>query len=161
MFEIAGYFSAEEASGDGMVGIAAETAAVILLVDIDEQRTGVGAIEGTDGMDGAGHVHMIIVEKRAFSYQPSAFSCFRLSPSASEYRHSSPFAFLSFVVAAGSQFLFWLPAASGSGGIYKYPFRTLIRFDGTSWLRSSPLVAAPANDVACLRDHVQISMLAL
>ena len=60
VFEIAGYFGAEEASGDGVIGIAAEAVAAILVVDIDEQRTGVGTIEGADGVDCAGHVHSII-----------------------------------------------------------------------------------------------------
>jgi hypothetical protein len=63
VFEIAGYFGAEKASGDGVVGIAAEAVAVILIVDVDEQRTGVGTIEGADGVDCAGHFHTIISDR--------------------------------------------------------------------------------------------------
>jgi hypothetical protein len=108
VIEVAGDFAAEEAAGDGMVGVAAETAAVILLVDIDEERAGVGAIEGADGVDGAGHGVLIIsdgaisFQLSAFSYQLSAISfqllpaspsAFRLPASASGCGHSSPFAF--------------------------------------------------------------------
>ncbi len=55
-----------------------------------------------------------------------------------------PWLFWSYIVAIGEQFLFCSPTASELSGIYKDPRRTLIRFNGTSWLRSSPLVAAPA-----------------
>jgi hypothetical protein len=56
VFEVAGYFGAEEASGDGMGGVASEAAAVTLFIDIDEEGAGVGAIEGEDGVDGGGTV---------------------------------------------------------------------------------------------------------
>jgi len=35
VFEVAGYFSAEEASGDRVRGIASEAVAVILVIDVD------------------------------------------------------------------------------------------------------------------------------
>ena len=136
VIEVAGYFAAEEAAGDGVVGVAAETAAVILLVDIDEERAGVGAIEGADGVDGAGHGVLIIsdgaisFQLSAFSYQLSAISFQLLPASPSAFRLRLrlqvagtvlPSRFLSYIVTAGNQFLFWLPAVSESGGIYKNP----------------------------------------
>ncbi len=60
VFEVAGYFGAEKTSGDRVGGIASEATAVAVFIDIDEERAGVGAIEGTDGVDGAGHGHSII-----------------------------------------------------------------------------------------------------
>ena len=42
------------------------------------------------------------------------------------------------IVTAGARFLFRAPAVSESSGIYKNPRRTLIRFSGTSWLRTFP-----------------------
>jgi hypothetical protein len=56
VFEVAGDFGAEESPSDRMVGVAAETAAAALCVDVDQEGTGVGAIEGADGMEDASHV---------------------------------------------------------------------------------------------------------
>ena len=54
--EIAGDFAAKKTARDRVFGVAAQTAAVALLVDVDEERAGVWTIECADGMDGAGHV---------------------------------------------------------------------------------------------------------
>ncbi len=63
MFEVTGYFGAEEASSDRVSGIATQTAALALVVYIDEEGAGVGAIECADGVDGLGHVPSIIADR--------------------------------------------------------------------------------------------------
>ena len=48
--EIARDFAAEKSAGDGVGGIAAELAAAACFVDVDQEGTGVRAIERADGM---------------------------------------------------------------------------------------------------------------
>jgi hypothetical protein len=186
VFEIAGYFGAEKAARDGMSGIASETAAVILLVDIDEQRAGVGAIEGADGMDCAGHVYMIIAfsfQLSAFSFQLSAFS-FQLSAfsyqlSAISFQLSAASGFRRSLLAFGfrvrTQFscnCFYVshrygrsadrvcaPAVSKSSDIY-LSLAEYLRLPPRIGVRYPPTGRHACDDVPAAK-HVQISMFAL
>ena len=55
VFEIAGYFGTEETLGNGVGWVATEATAAAGIVDVNQERAGVGAIESADGVDGSGH----------------------------------------------------------------------------------------------------------
>jgi hypothetical protein len=50
--EVLRYFAAEEAAGDGMRWVATQTGGASGVVNGDEDPAGVGAVEGTYGVDG-------------------------------------------------------------------------------------------------------------
>ena len=55
-FEIASHLAAKEPAGDRVSGVAAKLRSTRVVVDVDEKRAGVRAIESADGMGGADHV---------------------------------------------------------------------------------------------------------
>jgi hypothetical protein len=54
-FEITGHLAAQEAARDGVLRVAAKLRPVPVFIHVNEERTGVRAIEGADRVDGAGH----------------------------------------------------------------------------------------------------------
>jgi hypothetical protein len=53
--QILGHFATKEAAGDRVIGVAAQTSSAALFVYVNEQGTGIWAIEGADGMASRGH----------------------------------------------------------------------------------------------------------
>ena len=49
-FEVFGDFAAEEALGDGVIGVAFEAGGVASWVNLDEERAGVWTVQGADRM---------------------------------------------------------------------------------------------------------------
>ncbi len=79
---------AQEAAGNRVIGIAAEPRGLAVL-DGDQQRAGVGAIQGTGGVDGArgigGHENIIAVDEkliltRLLRYPEGSTTCFASRP---------------------------------------------------------------------------------
>ena len=57
--QIARHFAAQESAGDGMLGVAAQARGFAVL-DGDQDRAGVRAVEGADGVTQIGHLQRII-----------------------------------------------------------------------------------------------------
>lgn len=83
-FQVAGDFTAKKALRDWVIGIATEARAASGLVDVDEEGTAIGAIEGADGA-ARGH-RFILPDRRAKSkvlrgVADSRYKCVGLSSS--------------------------------------------------------------------------------